>query len=197
MKSRIAALVFFWFCAWTPAGVAAQEGSQTATKIAFVNTTGVLQGTGEGRRELTSLEEFINERQRSLETERVELEELRRQFDSQVRMLNPDTASEMRRTVTEKERRVQRSQEDTELDINRRRNELLARMSEKIQTVIAEYAQQNGFGAVFMETPALPYYSPTLDITDDIIRVYDQKHPVPGAPPAPTPQPSPGAAPMP
>lgn len=178
-------------------GIPLQGDQRATTRIAFVNTSAILQGTGEGRRELSSLEEFINERQRSLETETNELEELRRQYDSQFRMLNPDTASEMRRTITEKERRLQRSQEDIELDINRRRNELLTKMSDKIQAVIAEYAQQNGFGAVFMESPSLPYYSPALDITEEIIRVYDEKYPVPGAPGTPTPPESPSAAPMP
>jgi len=166
-------------------GAAAQNAAPAGTKIAFINTTAVLQGTAEGKKELTALEAFVNERQKKLEDEQTKLQELRQQYDSQSRMLNPDTAAEMQRSISEKERTVRRAQEDLEMDINRRRTEVLTRMSEKIQAVIAEYAETNGLGAVFMETPTLPFFAPGLDITADIIKLYDQKNPVADAAAAP------------
>ncbi len=166
-------------------GGATQGAAPASSKIAFVNTTAILQGTAEGKKELTALEAYVNERQQALEAEQTKLQELRRQYDSQSRMLNPDTAAEMQRSITEKDRTVRRAQEDLEMDINRRRNEVLTRMSEKIQAVIAEYAETNGYGAVFMETPTLPFFSPALDITADIIKLYDQKNPVAAAASAP------------
>lgn len=169
-----------------------QAATATEARLAFVNTTAILQGTAEGKKELAALEAYISEQEQSLESQTSELAELRRQYDSQVRMLNPETAAEMQRTIQEKERRVRRAQEDVEMDITRRRNELLGRMSEKIQAVIAEYAQQEGLGAVFLETPALPYFAASLDITAEIIGVYDQKNPVAGeVAPATTPASSP------
>jgi outer membrane protein len=170
---------------------AAQGTQPSAVKFAFVNTTAILQGTAEGKKELAALEAYVSERQKALDSEQSKLQELRRQFDSQSRMLNPDTAAEMQRSITEKDRTVRRTQEDMELDVNRRRNELLSRMSEKIQVVIAEFAEANGYGAVFMETPTLPYFAPTLDITSEIVRLYDQKNPVASAGPA---APAPGTA---
>lgn len=166
---------------------ATQGTQQTPLKFAFVNTTAILQGTAEGKRELAALETYVSERQKALESEQSKLQELRRQFDSQSRMLNPDTAAEMQRSITEKDRTVRRTQEDMEMDVNRRRNELLGRMSEKIQSVIAEFAESNGYGAVFMETPTLPYFAPALDITAEIVRLYDEKNPVASAPAAPAP----------
>jgi Skp family chaperone for outer membrane proteins len=93
-------------------------------------------------------------------------------------MLNPDTAAEMQREIAQRERQIRRMQEDAELEFNRQQNESLSRVSEKIQAVISEYAEQNGFGAVFLQGPSLPYFAPALDITATIIRIYDEKHPV-------------------
>jgi Skp family chaperone for outer membrane proteins len=99
-------------------------------------------------------------------------------------MLNPDTAAEMELEITTKDRDLRRLQEDAEIDLNRRQSELLNRMSEKIQALIAEYAEQNGIGVVFLQNPSLPYFAPALDITAQIIKIYDEKNPLGGAQPA-------------
>jgi len=170
----------------------AQDASQTGTKFAFVNTLAILQGTAEGRQQLQQIEAFKNEKQQAIQTQSEELQALRQQYDSQSRMLNPDTAAEMEREITTKDRQLRRLQEDAEIDLNRRQSELLNRMSEKIQALIAEYAEQNGIGVVFLQNPSLPYFAPALDITAQIIKIYDEKNPVAGAqpkaaPPAGTP----------
>lgn len=156
------------------------QGAEVPNKIAFVNTTAVLQRTAEGKQRLAELQQFIEAQQQQLADLQSELQELRQQYDSQARMLNPDTASEMQRSIQEKERQLRRAQEDMELDVNQRRNEILNQMSQKIQTVISAYAEENGFGVVFQETPSLPYFAPALDITAEIIRIYDEQNPVEG-----------------
>ena len=171
--------------------VPAQDAQQAGTKFAFVNTTAVLQGTAEGQKELSQMEQYITERQATLDSQTSELETLRQQYESQARMLNPDTAAEMQRTIVDKERALRRLQEDVEVEVNNRRSDVLGKMSEKIQVVIAEFAEQNGYGAVFLQSPALPFFAPALDITADIIRIYDQKYPVAGAAAADTPAPAP------
>lgn len=163
----------------------AQDAPQAGTKFAFVNTLAILQGTAEGRQELQKIETFKNEKQQAMQTQSEELQALRQQYESQSRMLNPDTAAEMEREIANKDRQLRRLQEDAEEDLNRRQSELLTRMSEKIQKLIAEYAEQNGIGVVFLQNPSLPYFSPALDITAEIIRIYDEKNPVAGVQPAP------------
>jgi Skp family chaperone for outer membrane proteins len=162
----------------------AQDAHQAGTKFAFVNTLAILQGTAEGRQELQKIETFKNEKQQAIQTQSEELQALRQQYDSQARMLNPDTAAEMEREITNKDRQLRRLQEDAEVDLNRQQSELLNRMSEKIQTLIGEYAEQNGIGVVFLQNPSLPYFSPALDITAEIIKIYDEKNPVAGTQPA-------------
>jgi outer membrane protein len=168
-----------------------QDAQSVGTKIAFVNTTSVLQGTAEGKQELARMEEYVTEKQQALQSQTSELETLRQQYESQARMLNPDTAAEMQRTISEKDRALRRLQEDVQVEVDNRRTDVLNRMSEKIQAVITEYAEQNGYGAIFLESPALPFFAATLDITADIIRLYDERHPVAGAAPAETPAPAP------
>lgn len=164
--------------------------AQTAipvAKIGIVDTTAVLQGTAEGRAALASLEQFVNQKQTELENLQTELDTLRREYDSKFRMLNPDTLAEMQRAIAEKERQLTRAREDVEGAVTDRQNELLSRMSDKIQTVIGEYAEQNGFGAVFLGSPGIPFIADRLDITSEIVKAYDVKFPGTGATTAPQP----------
>jgi len=183
MKKKLAFLLFV-LVVQMAAVAGAQDSQQGGTKFAFVNTLAILQGTAEGRKELQQIEAFKNEKQQAIQTQSEELQALRQQYDSQSRMLNPDTAAEMEREIATKDRQLRRLQEDSEFDLNRRQNELLTRMSEKIQALIADYAEKNGIGVVFLQNPSLPYFSPELDITAEIIKIYDEKNPVAGAQPS-------------
>lgn len=184
MKEQIPFLLIvsaFFMGISTLSATAAQGAQGSGTKLAVVNTLAILQGTAEGKQQLAGLEAFRAQRQQEIQTQSSELQALQQQYQSQARMLNPSTASEMQAEIGQKERQLRRLQEDAELEFNRRQNESLSRVSEKIQVVITEYAEQNGFGAVFTQGPSLPYFAPALDITATIIRIYDEKYPVPGA----------------
>lgn len=158
--------------------VPVQEASPPALRIAFVNTLLVLQGTEEGKQEIAKVEAFIAEKQQEFNARREELDKLRAQFNDQAPNLNAQTRVDMQAEIDEKDRKLKRMQEDIQLEINRKRDQLLGKMSEKIQAVIAEYAAQNQLGAVFLRDPSQPYVDASLDITSQVITAYNAKHPV-------------------
>ena len=178
-------------------GITLAQDAPAGDKIGFVNTLAILQGTAEGRQQLTEMESYRNQKQQEMQTQSEELQALRQQYESQSRMLNPDTAAQMEQEIASKDRQLRRMQEDFEIDLNQRQSELLNRMSEKIQALIAEYAQQNGFGAIFLQSPSLPYFAPALDITANVIKIYDEKYPVAGAEQPATPAAAPATTPSP
>jgi outer membrane protein len=160
----------------------------TATKMAFVNSYEVLNGTEEGRQGLERLNNLMQQKQEDFNTQKSELDKLREQFAAQERTLNPETRSEMQRSMEERDRRLARFQEDAQMEINRERDELLGRVSEKAQEIINDYAQKNGFGVVFLYDPRmLAFLSPALDITEEVIKLYNAgaaSASAPAAPPA-------------
>lgn len=168
------------FLAGSSLAISAQEQGSSAqeVKIAFVDTVAVLQGTAQGQREISQLENYIAEERKRLESETMEVQQLRQQLISQGGSLNNEARGEMQRQIEDRERKLQRDQEDIEREINRRRNEMFNRMSDKIQRVIVDYAEENNLLVVFIQDPALPYVSPSLDITEAIIQAYDAANPV-------------------
>ncbi len=159
----------------TGAFVAASLAQET--KIGFVNTLEVLYATEEGKRDLEQLNQFAAQKQQEIGTQSSELQKLRDQYLTQQATLNSSARAQSERTITEKERDLQRLQEDIELEYNQRRDELLARASEKIQVIINEYAKLNGFGAIFLRNEGQTYVDLLLDITEDVTRIYNERYP--------------------
>jgi Skp family chaperone for outer membrane proteins len=149
-------------------------------KIGFVNTLDVLYGTEEGKVELEKLNQFGTEKQDALVAEGTALQQLQEQYAAQQTSLNALTRAEMEREIQDRDLKLKRMQEDTQLEFNERQNELLELMSGKIQVIINEFAPQNGFGVVFLRNETQTYVDGSLDITQEIVRIYNERNSVAG-----------------
>ena len=147
-------------------------------KFGFVNSVEVLQGTDEGRQKLAEFQQWAEARQKELQQDKTELDRLREQFAAQERTLNPDTRTEMMRTIEDRDRRLRRKQEDSQLESEARNRQMLEQIGTKIQTIINEYAQQNGYSVIFLRNESQSYVDPSLDITKELVSIYNQRHPV-------------------
>ena len=149
-------------------------------KMGFINTLEVLYNTDEGKIELEKLNQFGAQKQNELVAEGSTLQKLQEQYTAQQASLNTLTRAEMEREIQDRDLRLKRLQEDIQLEFNELQNELLERMSAKIQEIINEYAPQNGFGVIFLRNESQTYVDGTLDLTQDIVRIYNERNPVAG-----------------
>ncbi len=162
------------------AGAFVAAGLAQDTKIGFVNTLEVLYATEEGKRELEQLNQFASQKQQEIGTQSTDLQKLRDQYLTQQATLNATARAQSERTIADKERDLQRLQEDIELEYNQRRDEMLAAASGKIQVIINEYAKLNGFGVIFLRNEGQTYVDLSLDITEEVIRIYNERYPAVG-----------------
>ena len=148
------------------------------SKVGFINTLAVLSGTDEGRGELDKLEKFVEDKQKEVSKEAELLQELQEQYANQQRTLNAETRVEMERSMQEKDTALKRLSEDIQLELDQRRNALLDKMSGKIRKIVNEYAPLNGYGVIFLRDQTQSYVDPSAEVTQDIIRLYNEQHPV-------------------
>jgi outer membrane protein len=87
---------------------------------------------------------------------------------------------------------LQRDGEDLNSDIDLEQNKLMNDLGAKMMEIVQQYAGANGYAMVLnvsdMQTPVL-WHNPGTDITNDIIKLYDQQHPAGAAAPAAKPAP--------
>src|SRR6266851_2201525 len=105
--------------------------------------------------------------------------------------LSPEELARLQREGEVKARQLQRKQDEYQEDVNAAQADVFDRVGRKMIDVLDNYARGNGYVAILdssaQNTPIL-FASTNIDLTQDIVRLYDQAYPVKsGAPAAATP----------
>jgi len=163
---------------------AKQASGPVPTKFGFIETMRIVYETDEGKVEISKVQDFINKKQSEFDSKKGDLEKLSEQYQTQQRNLNPETRDEMEKTIQVKDKDMKRFQEDTQSDIDRQRDAILGKLGQKVQGLIEDYARENGYAAIFVRGQTQAFVTPSLDVTDEIIKRYNQKYPGPKQAPA-------------
>jgi len=150
-----------------------------AGKIGFLDAQRAVGTVQEGKRQLQALQDWAQPRQERIEQLRAKAVELNEQLNAQRSVASASVLAELEEELL----RAQRDFEDAGRTFNRnvdaKQNEFLAEVATKIGQVASEYAEANDFDAVFMlQAQPLAYIRQANDITDIVIRLYDEKFPV-------------------
>jgi outer membrane protein len=103
-----------------------------------------------------------------------ELESIDAQLNSG--KLNQQAAAELQAQGTRKQRDLQRMNDDMNADGEKDRQDILARMSQKMQDVINKLAEDKGMDLIVEASQTL-FAKPALDLTADATAAYNKANP--------------------
>jgi outer membrane protein len=169
----------------------AAPGSAAVGKIGVINVRQAIASTAEGKQAGAELQSQFAPRQNELEGLNKQINDLRQRIDSGTGKLSPEELARLQREGEVKARQIQRKQDEYQEDVNAAQADVFDRIGRKMIDVLDRYARENGYVAVLdssaQNTPIL-FASTNIDVTQDIVRLYDQAYPVKaGAPAATTP----------
>ncbi len=157
----------------------AQQAEAPATKIGFVYVQKAIASTEEGKSKLKALDDWARPRQEQLARLDKDINDLKNQILSKQGAASDDVLADLNRQLVAKQREFEDKQRDGKRDFEGRQQALLRDLGGKLQQVINDYAAQNKYTAVFIFKPDdLAYLADSADITDTVIKLYDQKYPV-------------------
>jgi outer membrane protein len=177
----------------------AAAGSSAAGKVGVINIRSAIGSTAEGKQAQAELQSQFAPRQNDIENMNKQINDLRQRLAACEGKCSQD---EIARLTTQGQRLTQQlDRKNTELqeDSNAALGDVIDRIGRKMVDVLDRYARENGYSVVLdssaQNTPIL-YASTQIDVTQDIIRLYDSAYPVkagapaqqkpPAAKPAPT-----------
>jgi outer membrane protein len=167
----------------------AAPGSASVGKIGVINVRQAIAGTAEGKQAGAELQSQFAPRQSELEALNKQINDLRSRLEAGQGKLNPDEAARLQRDGETKARQAQRKQDEYQEDVNAAQADVFDRIGRKMIDVLDRYARENGYVAILdtsaQNTPIL-FASTNIDVTQDIVRLYDQAYPVKGGAPAAT-----------
>jgi outer membrane protein len=119
-----------------------------------------------------------------------ELESLKAQgIDAQKKIqagqdtLTPEQEAALEAQVTRIQRDVQRKTEDLQADVQKDRDEILSKASERMTAIVRKMADERGCDVV-VEASAALFFKPATDLTKDATAAYDLAYPVAAKPAA-------------
>lgn len=164
--------------------------AQAPAKYAVINIQGALVTTKDGQKAAGELESKAAPRRKELEGKQNEINSLKEQLQKGSNTLSEQAKQDLYRKVEGKTTSLKRDVEDAEADWNQEQQKVLQQLGQKMMAVIDKYAKDNGYALILdvssPQTPVL-YASNTIDITKDIIELYDKGNgaaAAPGPPPA-------------
>ena len=166
----------------------------TSTKLGVIDIRQAISSTAEGKKLVTELQSQFAPRQQELESLTKQVDDLRQRLSAGESTLSEQDKAHLSARETQLEQRLDRKTDEYREDLNTAQEEIVNGIGRKMIELLNRYAQENSFAAVFdssARNSAVLYTSKTIDLTQDIIRLYDQAHPVKGTHIAPASKPTP------
>jgi len=191
---------------WSQAGNAGAQAP--AMKVGVINIQAAIASTAEGKQAAAELQSQFAPRTAELQNLQKQGQDTNSRLQSGQTTLSDEEKARLQRQLDQLNRTFQRKQQEFQEDTNDAQQDVVNRIGRKMIDVLDKYSKDNGYAIILDEssqqTPVI-YAANQIDVTQDIIRLYDQSYPVkattsstPAAPkPAPRPAPATPAAPKP
>jgi outer membrane protein len=164
--------------AQTPGATAASAAG--GNKIGIVNIQDAIVNTNEGKKEFDALQQRFGPRNNELKTQNDEVEKLKTQLQAQGDKLNEDARAAQVKSISEKQKVLQRSAEDFQAEVQNAEQDVVNRLGQKMITVLEKYANANGYAVILdvsnPQTPVL-WAAKTTNLTKELVDAYNVDYP--------------------
>ena len=170
-----------------PAPIATGPGA----KIGTINIEAAIFASNEGQRDGNEVAKKLEPKQTELKSQNDEIEGLKKQLNTQGASLNDDAKAELSKKIEQKQKLLERNNQDLQEEARNQENEIGQRILRKMGPLIVKYASDNGYQLI-IDTSAnnqwpngpVLWQSQGIDITKVIVDQYNVQSGVP-APPQP------------
>ena len=152
-------------------------------RIAVLNVQVAITSTAEGKQAAAELQSQFTPRQTELQNMQKQIDDIRNRLQTGQTTLSDEEKARLAREGDQLTRNLQRKQQESQDDFNDSQQDVVNRIGRKLVEILDSYSKQNSLAVVLdtsaQQTPVI-YASNEIDITQEIIRLYDQKYPVGG-----------------
>lgn len=174
--------------------------AQNPGKIGVINIQSAIASTKDGQKAASDLQARFGPKRAEIDKRQANISQLQDQLNRGRNTLSPEAQQNLVREIDAKTKSLNRETEDARADLEQDQQKIMNQLGGRIMAVVDKYAKDSGYTLILdvsnPQTPVL-YASNTIDITKDIIDLYDKNSPGPASTtPAPSavPPPRPAAA---
>ena len=164
----------------------APSGALSASgKMVLIDMNTAISRTQEGQQRAKELEVKFAPTSTRIKEKQQKIADLRNQLSRGSNTMSDDARRKLLREIQVTERDLKRETEDAQAEFTQEQGKVGSEIGRKLLATIQKYSIEKELSLV-LNVSALPNLSIVfalneLNITDDIIKLYDQEHPVPGS----------------
>src|SRR5271169_2741572 len=178
----LAALLMAPAAMWAQAGGAAAPAA--VTKIGVIDVQVAITSTAEGKQAAAELQSQFAPRQTELTNMQKQMEDIQTRLRTGQTTLSDDEKARLQREGEQLQRTFQRRSQDAQDDFNEAQREIVDRIGRRMIDVLSKYARDNAFTVILDrsgQTSPVIFAANSVDVTQDIIRLFDQSYPAKAA----------------
>jgi outer membrane protein len=158
--------------------------SAEGNKVGVINMLQAISSTAEGKQASTSLQAQFGARQQELEALNKQITDLQQRLSANDATLNDQERARLGNQGTLLTQRLDRKKNEYQEDLNTAQGELVNEIGRKMMEVVNRYAQEHNYAVILdasSQNSTVLYATKSVDVTQDVVRLYDQAHPVKAA----------------
>jgi outer membrane protein len=141
--------------------------------------------TKDGQKAASDLQGRFAPKKADLDKKQADIAALQDTFRKGSATMSEEAKAKLTRDIDANNKSLQRDTEDAQADLDAEQGKIMQELGNKVMAVLEKFATANGYALVLdvsnPQTPVL-WASQTIDITSDIVKLYDQANPGTAAP---------------
>lgn len=155
------------------------------TKVGIINIQAAIIGTREGQAAAKDLEAKSAPKKAQLEKLQADINGLKEKFGKMSSVGSDEQKVGLQREIDSKTKSFNRQVEDAQSELDQEQGRILNELGGKVLAVLDKYAKDNGFTLILdvsaQNTPVM-FAANGIDVTQEVIALYDKNAPAAGAP---------------
>lgn len=176
-------------------------GGAAPTKVAVINLSEAMARTKEGQEVAKKINDKFGPKKADFDKRQQDIEQATDKLNKGRATMSEDARNQLTADINKKSTDLKRFGEDSQAEMDADEGRATQELQQKMSPILQQYAIQNNFAVVIdvgQQSPVL-WYASAINITDVLVALYDQSHPVASAggvaPPPPSKPAAPPAAP--
>jgi outer membrane protein len=153
------------------------QSAAPAAKVGIIHIQNAVVQTKDGQKAAADLDARFGPKRKQVEGKQSELQQMEAQYRSGANTMSDDAKLKLSRDIEQRRKQLQRDVDDAQAELDAAQGRIWQELGQKVMAVVNRYANERGFALILdvssPQTPVL-YASNTIDITRDIVELYDK-----------------------
>jgi outer membrane protein len=160
------------------------QAATTPTKVGIIHIQNAILATKDGQKAANDLQTKFSPTKSQIDKMQNDVLQVEDKLKKGSQTLSDDARQQLMRDRDQKATALKRATEDAQAEVEQEEGKIMQELGQRVMQVVAKYANDNGFAIIIdvssQQTPVL-WAANGIDITKEIVDLYDKNAPAAGA----------------